>query len=190
MFHISTLEPSFSCRLGLQVPRVARRFSVMTKAVATPKRTNNRATDTRLMDSNRSDDTFSALSWRKGRRGGVSDEDSHILNKIKSRRMVLQFIHLNLMLGNVIKLYNTFHIQSLRFSWLSLCQRLESIHKVSYSVQIDWHRHLLLTSHSAPSICHLQTFSPQSNLTLGLSLLLTKTFYFLAYTAIFSLFFD
>lgn len=53
MFHISTRDPSFSCRLGLYVPWVARRFRAATNPTEVRISTRSRRTDARLMDSKR-----------------------------------------------------------------------------------------------------------------------------------------
>lgn len=55
MLHISTRDPSFSCRLGLYVPCVARRFSAATKPTEVRISTSSRMTDARLIDSKRSE---------------------------------------------------------------------------------------------------------------------------------------
>lgn len=55
MLHISTRDPSFSCRLGLYVPWVARRFSAATKPMEVRISTSSRMTEARLIDSKRSE---------------------------------------------------------------------------------------------------------------------------------------
>ena len=70
MLHISTREPSFSCRLGLYVPWVARRFRATTRLTEVRMRASSRTTDTTLIDSKRSEVKPSEVSWRRGRRRG------------------------------------------------------------------------------------------------------------------------
>ncbi|KAI1891511.1 hypothetical protein AGOR_G00144560 [Albula goreensis] len=64
MLHISTLEPSFSCLLGLYVPWVALRLTATITAAVARKSARSRATDTRDTDRRRSVLSPSALSCK------------------------------------------------------------------------------------------------------------------------------